>query len=156
MGKDKWMQQLLEKNQIETILKTNEFTMQFGVCMSEEDAKLLARERFDSLKEQQRIEFHGGILQKLIFAFCDSTYIYQENYMDTIGRLQEIFYQYKNEALDELTDDELIMYMKDAFEGICQGSLDYLEDTYLEKIARSIRSNTKSFMERDEEANEFL
>ena len=32
----------------------------------------------------------------------------QENYADTLMRLQDIFYLYKNESLDELTDDELL------------------------------------------------
>ena len=48
----------------------------------------------------------------------------QENYADTLMRLQDIFYLYKNESLDELTDDELLEYMKEKFDGICAGDLD--------------------------------
>ena len=54
-------------------------------------------------------------------------------------RLQESFYLYKNESLDELTDDELLEFMKEAFDGRCQGSLEYLEETVLEEFARNIR-----------------
>jgi len=102
--------------------------------------------RKNSLKEQERIEFGGGILPKLIFAFCDSPFIYQDNYVDTLECLQNIFYLYKNESLDELSDDELIEYMKKHFDNDCQGSLEYLEDTCLEDFARSIRVGTRGFI----------
>ena len=102
------MQQLSEKNEITAVLNTNQYTERFGLVLSEEEAKLLVQERFESLKEQQRVEFGKGILDKLIYAFCDSAYIFQDNYVDAITRLQEIFYLYKNESMDELTDDELI------------------------------------------------
>lgn len=142
------MQQLSEKNEITAVLNTNQYTERFGLVLSEEEAKLLVQERFESLKEQQRVEFGKGILDKLIYAFCDSAYIFQDNYVDVITRLQEIFYLYKNESMDELTDDELIGYMKDAFENECRGSLDYLEDICLELFAREIRERTRKFIGR--------
>ena len=148
MEEKNWMQQLSEKNEITAVLNTNQYTERFGLVLSEEEAKLLVQERFESLKEQQRVEFGKGILDKLIYAFCDSAYIFQDNYVDAITRLQEIFYLYKNESMDELTDDELIDYMKDAFENECQGSLDYLEDTCLELFAREIREKTRKFIGR--------
>jgi len=83
------------------------------------------------LREQQRVEFGEGILPRLIFTFCDSPHIYQQNYVETLLRLQDIFYLYKNECMDELTDDELLDFMKKAFDGECEGSLDYLEDHLL-------------------------
>ena len=51
--------------------------------------------------------------------------------VETIIRLQEIFYLYKNEMHDEITDDELLHLMKEQFENICFGDLDYLESTCL-------------------------
>lgn len=133
-------------NQIERIMACNQYTQTFGLTLTKEDTQILVKDRKDSLKEHQRVEFGEGILPKLIFTFCDSPYIYQENYVDTIGRLQDIFYLYKNESLDELTDDELIDYMKKAFEGECQGSLEYLEDTALDRFARKIRRGTRQFI----------
>lgn len=136
----------VQSTSLAPVIECNEYTKKFGLSLSEEEAQLLLTERKDTLKEQQRIEFGEGILKKLIFAFCDSPNIYQENYVDTIGRLQEIFYLYKNESLDELTDDELVEYMKKKFDGVCQGSLDYLEDTVLEQFARKIRKRSKFFI----------
>ena len=143
-----WMQVLSEKNEMAAVLDTNQYTERFGLVLSEKEAELLVQERFENLKEQQRVEFGKGVLDKLIYAFCDSAYIYQDNYVDTIARLQEIFYLYKNESMDELTDDELITYMKETFENECQGSLDYLEDTCLEMFARDIREKTQKFIGR--------
>ncbi|MGN0155373.1 MAG: DUF6323 family protein [Lachnospiraceae bacterium] len=140
--------QISESSQLVKLTATNQYTNRFGLTLSDEDALMLVQERRDILKEQQRVEFGEGILPKLIFAFCDSAYIYQENYVEMIGRLQEIFYLYKNESMDEVTDDELISYMKERFEGECMGSLDYLEDTCLEEFARNIRRKTQKFIGR--------
>ena len=80
--------------------------------------------------------------------------IYQDNYLDTLEGLQEIFYLYKNESLDELTDDELLTYMKECFEGKCQGDLDYLEGTCLDQFCRKIRSDGIGFMGGNEDRYE--
>lgn len=132
--------QLTIQKQMKDLIACNDYTKEFGIQLSEKEALELIKERRENLIRQERVEFGEGIITKLIFTFCDSPYIYQDNYVDTIQRLQEIFYLYKNESLDELTDDELTAYMKEQFEGKCQGDLDYLEDTALEAFARKIRS----------------
>lgn len=146
-----WLLKLGGQNQIEKMLKLNEQTAAFGLVLSKEDAKVLATKRRDTLKEQQRVEFGEGILPKLIFAFCDSCYIEQNNYVETIGRLQEIFYQYKNETMDELSDDELLESMREAFDGECEGSLEFLEETAMERIARKLRKRGYGALEEDYE-----
>lgn len=143
MKEKNWLQLMSEQNQLENVMETNRFTQKFGLSLSDEEAEILVADRRDSLQEQRRVEFGEGILPKLIFAFCDSPYIYQDNYVDTIGRLQDIFYLYKNESMDEATDDELIDFMKEQFEGECQGSLEHLKDTSLEQFARDIRRKTQ-------------
>ena len=140
-----FLELLSEHNQIQAIVEMNQKTERFGLMLTEEDAKMLAESRKTELREQRRVEFGEGILPKLIFTFCDSPYIAQEDYVDTIARLQEIFYLYKNESMDELTDDELLEFMKNAFDGECKGELEYLEGTVLEAFARNIRSKGKSF-----------
>ncbi len=139
MDDSKWLMQMNQELQKQSVQKTNEYTSKFGLSLTDADTQMLLNERKFALSEQERVEFGEGILPRLIFAFCDSPYVYQDNYADTIGRLQEIFYMYKNETLDELSDDELITAMKEMFEGVCQGSLDFLEETCLERLARGIR-----------------
>lgn len=139
--KDRLFMQLLENQfqSLEKVMACNSFTSNFGLTLTKADVLVLLEERKVCLKDQERIEFGQGILDKLVFAFCDSSYIYQDNYTETVGRLQSIFYLYKNESLDQWTDDELIEFMATAFNGVCQGSLDYLEDTCLESFAREVR-----------------
>ena len=96
---------------------------------------MILAERKNALAEQRRIEFGAGIAIKIIYEFCDSEYIHQSNYVETIIRLQEIFYLYKNEMHDEITDDELLHLMKEQFENICFGDLDHLESTCLANFA---------------------
>ena len=127
------------------VIECNEYTKKFGLSLSEEEAKLLLTERKDALKEQQRIEFGEGILKKLIFAFCDSPYLEQENYAATLAELQEAFYYFKTEAMDRFSDDELIEFMVTVFNGRAQGSAEYLSGTSLEALARYAKSGFDPF-----------
>ena len=145
MEEKEWLTLLSGKNQLQKVMDMNAKTERFGLSLSEEDARMLVEKRLESLKEQQRVEFGEGILPKLIFTFCDSPYLDQGNYADIIAQLQEIFYLYKNESMDELSDDELLSLMKEAFDGECQGSLDFLQETVLEKYARKIRCDDRNF-----------
>lgn len=138
MGDEQWML-AMNHTQLAALKATNEYTAKFGLVLSDEDTALLLNERSEVLKKERRVEFGEGILPKLAFAFCDSPYIQQDNYVETLARLQEIFYFYKNESLDEFTDDELVEAMKELFDGTCQGSLDYMEDTGLQKLAKKAR-----------------
>ena len=91
------------------------------------------------------MEFGQGILPKIIDTFCDSAYITQDSYCDTLIRLQEIFFLYKNEMLDEITDDELLEFMREQFDGVCCGDLDYLEGTCLDLFAQAIRAGYSGY-----------
>lgn len=136
-------------NQLQKIVKYNDYTQKFGLSLSHQDVLQLLESRKNNLKKEERVEFGEGILNKLIYAFCDSPFIYQDNYVDILEGLQEIFYLYKNESLDELTDDELISYMKEKFDGLCQGDLDYLEGTCLDRFCRMIRKQSQGFIGAD-------
>lgn len=130
---------LLEKQVFNDIFQCNEFTSEYGLKLCEEDVKEIVNTRNVALEKSGRIEFNGQIINKIIIAFCDSPYISQYNYSDTINELVEIFYNYKNETLDYIGDDELIEIMKEKFDDYCQGSLELLEGKVLYKIADNIR-----------------
>lgn len=134
-----------EKAELAGILKWNEKTAQFGLTMTEEEAGLLLAGGRASLKEQGRVELGGGIFPALIAAFCDSPYISQSNYVETLTELADIFYLFKNESCDCLTDDELMQFMKEQFDGVCFGSPEYLADTCLERFSRAIRAGYSGY-----------
>ena len=131
---------MTKQMQMTQVLDTNRYTEKFGLSLSQEDAALLAESRADALRREQRVEFGAGILPKIIEAFCDSAYLMQDDYRDSLNRLQDIFYLYKNEMLDEITDDELLEFMREQFENVCCGDFDYLEGTCLDIFAQAIRA----------------
>jgi len=117
----------------------NELSSRFGLALTGEQMLRLTEQRFQALKFTGRIEFGEGVLKKLVTVFCDSLYITQQNYEETLGELQDIFYYFKNESGDTLSDDELIEAMKSVFDGKAQGSLEYLSGASLENLCRIIR-----------------
>jgi uncharacterized protein YbcC (UPF0753/DUF2309 family) len=133
------IQNMKKKQLAMEIKKCNEITMKYGVTLSDTQIENLINKRFESLKNTGRIEFGDGILKELIEAFCDSPYIIQENYEETLEELQDIFYFFKGEAMDQIADDELIEFMKEYFNGECQGSIEYLSGTNLEELCRNTR-----------------
>lgn len=147
MEEKNWLELLSKQTQEAQVLETNRYSGQYGLVLSREDAEILAQERADVLKKERRVEFGQGILSAIIYAFCDSPYIMQENYRDALIRLQEIFYLYKNEMLDEITDDELLEFMREQFDGVCCGDFDYLEGTCLDLFAQAIRAGYSGFTE---------
>jgi len=130
-----------------SLLASNERTEQFGLSLTSEDVEKLMVSRKESLKTHERIEFKSEVLQKLIDAFCDSVYLRQDNYVETLEQLQDIFFEYKNEAEENLTDDELITFMREQFDEICCGDIDYLANTCLERFCQAIRAGYEGYKE---------
>ncbi len=138
----------IQKAQTMTELREcNDFTVNYGLYLSDHQIKELTERRFEALRNTGRIEFGKGILKRLIAEFCDSPYITQENYEETILDLQDCFYYFKNESMDRIPDGELISIMKNHFDGYCQGSMEYLSGTSLEELCR----NTRYSCETDDE-----
>ncbi|RII32939.1 hypothetical protein D2A34_19070 [Clostridium chromiireducens] len=141
----------LEKQVFDEIIECNEVTRDYSLKLNEEDVKEIIKTRNIALEKSGRIEFNGQIINKLIIAFRDSPYISQQNYSETINELVEIFYNYKNETLDFIGDEELIEIMKEYFDNYCQGSLELLEGKVLYKIADNIRNGVKDYINLDSE-----
>jgi hypothetical protein len=129
------------------VLDCNQKSEKFGLVLSQAEANELMLNRKTSLKDSHRIEFGEGVLPKIIDYFCDSQYINQDSYVETLTELQDIFYTYKNETLDDMTDDELISFMRTQFDDVCFGDMEYLRNTCLERVARSTRSGYMSKMQ---------
>ena len=129
----------VQKQAVGEIIKCNDYTVRFGLILTPAQSLELVETRNNALSENGRIEFGGGVIDKIIIEFCDSPYISMYNYTQTIHELLEIFYYYKNETLDLVSDDDLIKYMKTSFDGICQGALDLLSGRELDRLARNLR-----------------
>ena len=145
---------LIQKQAVGEVIKCNDYTMRYGLAITHEQALELVETRSRALTENGRIEFGGGVIDKIIKEFCDSPYISMHNYTPTIHELLEIFYYYKNETLDLVSDEDLIKYMKTAFDGICQGSLDLLSGQELDRFARNLRSGYRNNFSEDDFSEE--
>ena len=130
---------LLLKQAISEVLSCNDITEKYNLLLTNTQAAALVETRVTALKDNGRIEFGAGVIEKIILAFCDSPYISMHNYEETIHELLEIFYYYKNETNDLMSDDELIKFMKISYDSICQGSLDLLSVWELNNLARTLR-----------------
>ena len=86
----------------------------------------------------KRIEIRDVTIQKIILNFYDSSYIDKYNYADTVSEIIRVFYIYREEFENILTDDEIIKHMKGGFEGICAGSVLFLETNYLSELKENI------------------
>ena len=93
------------------VQKCNEKTLEYGLKLSAEDINIILQTRKESLIKTGRIELGGELIQKIILTFCDSPYISQYNYIETIDDIIETFYYYKNETMDEIGDEDLIYLM---------------------------------------------
>lgn len=145
MGEQNWLELLDSQTWLEQVRETNQYTEKFGLILTEKDTEILLAEKNHALKTERRVEFGKSILPQIIYAFCDSSFISQNNYVETLMRLQEIFYLYKNEMQDEITDDELIHFMREQFETVCYGDLEYLEGTCLDIFAQAIRAGYRGY-----------
>ncbi|MGI6642550.1 MAG: DUF6323 family protein [Bacillota bacterium] len=131
---------LSTKQAILEITRQNELTVSHGLLLTERQAMELLETRSCSLKDTGRLEFGAGAIGRLIQEFSSSPYVSPDNYLETLHELIEIFYYFKNETLDLISDDNLIRFMKKCFDGRCGGSLEILRSRDLEEMARSIRS----------------
>lgn len=124
--------------EITNIEKCNKITSRYGLVLSNKQILGLLEKRKETLKATGRVEFRGGVIEKIIKEFCDSPYINKENYESTLYELIDIFYEYKNETMDLITDDELIDFMKNSFDGICKGDIEYLAGTIMYQMREKL------------------
>lgn len=148
------------KTAVDQILKINERSLLFGIYLTPSDALELVETRSQALCAYGRVEIGSATIGKIIEMFCDSSYIFQAIYAETINELLETFYYFKNESLDLISDDDLIEIMKDYYEHRCHGSIELLQHRELELLARNLRydlpydSNMDDYNEVEEEYDE--
>ena len=120
-------------------MATNEFTAEYGLILSREDAKILAEADKDEIAVTDRVEIGETAAVKLVKKFSRSSYIAPDDYAEVLAQLLEVFYEAKEESLDVLTDDEVIDVMFEFFEGESGGSIEVLRGRDMEVLCRSIR-----------------
>lgn len=124
----------------EEILAVNEISSQYGLVLTEEEARGLSETRKTALTENSRIEMGGGVVTEIIKKFCTSHYVNPENYAYILNEVTYLFYYIKTETDDGINDRELIDELFNRFELWCHGSIDTLSGREVERIIRKVNS----------------
>ncbi len=124
------------QKEISKIIECNEFLKKYGLKITAEDVKVIIEKRNEALKKSGRIETSNEIVSRLIKEFCDSSYISNENFLETINELIEAFYYYKTETKNKISDEELIRFMREHYEKTANGDISYL-------VRHCVRKNEK-------------
>lgn len=143
-----------DPNAVTQILSLNEKSEQYGLVLSSADAAALVQTRTEVLSANGRVEVGSETIGKLVDAFCDSAFINQREYPAIMHVLIEIFYDAKNETRDLISDDDLIDFMKDAFENRCFGSLELLYGRELNTLADNLRRGVRDYKDMNPDSYE--
>jgi len=127
------------------ILALNEISENYGLVLTEEDARELSEMRNKAIVENERVEIGVGAVTDIIKRFCTSRYITKENYTYVLNEITYLFYYIKTETDDKISDADLIDELFSRFELYCRGSIDVLESREAERIIRKINSGEHYF-----------
>ena len=111
----------------------------YGLSLTTQDIKALVVGRRESLALSNRVEFGGGVVRQIVLAFAGSPHVSQDNFVQTVLDVQELFYDFKNESLDQIPDEDLITKMRSLFDDFAEGDLAYLEEALFEGLGRHVR-----------------
>ncbi len=117
---------MLEKINENELQDINRFTAKENLYLTTKEISQLKEKRNDILKNIGCIEING-ILEEIILEFCDSPFIEQSNYYETILKLVDIFYLYQTTYRFKFTDEQIIKYLRRTFD-YYGGSEEILED----------------------------
>ena len=125
---------LSSAQQTRELLDCNDTTAAYGLRLTPQQAQALLNTRSAALRKTGRVELGGSILQKVVLTFCESPYLTQDSYEETLHQLVDAFYYFKNECRDRLTDREVLDGMKRLFDGVAQGATEYLAGVPVEAL----------------------
>lgn len=129
---------LPESEKLRALMAENSESAAFGLSLSPEQAQELIAVQAGSLRAAGRIELGCGPAPLLAAAFCSSPYMNSENYAPALAGLVELFYTFKNETMELVSDRALISYMARAFNGPCRGSVELLAGEYLPRLVKKV------------------
>ncbi len=148
--------QLMKETYSNKLLELNEKTKAYGLILTKEDAKHVIEARTQTLNSYERIELGLNATQKIVELFSASPYVNSKNYVSIITEIQEIFYYFKNETNEKVSDDDLINIIHKYFDMECAGSIqllkgkmeEYAKKTRMEQMNQELLDEGKDIYER--------
>ena len=117
----------------------NRVLQRYGLSLSAEDVQTLVVGRVEALETSDRVEFGGGVAKELVLGFAGSPHVSQDTFVETLLELQDIFYEFKNESLEQITDDELVQTMRSLYDDVANGDIGRLAEALLDGLGRHVR-----------------
>lgn len=117
---------MLRNQEKQSVLACNNLTENYGLTLTEEEVLHLTEYKSECLVRHQRLEFTGGILERIIRTVCTSTYISMDNYVETLEGMLDVYYEFRNSFGPEVGDQEILDLMEERFEKLSEGNFEYL------------------------------
>ena len=121
------------------LARCNRRTARWGLELTLPQLQELASHRLAALRATGQVEFGEGVLEQLAAAFADSPHLDPANYQPLLLQLQGVFYYFRGEAPEAMSDAELIEIMRRIFNTSAGGSVEYLAETGLEELCHALR-----------------
>ena len=132
-------EQLRIARTVDALESCNTTIERYGLVLSSSDIRALVVGRVEALHETERVEFGEGVTRELVLAFAGSPHVSQDTFASQILELQDLFYEFKNESLEQVPDDELIGKMRSLFDEVAEGDMEYLAEALFDGLGRHIR-----------------
>lgn len=127
---------LLPQATVERLLTLNASLNVYALSISQETAIALIESKQKMMFAHRRFELNDTLLEKIITVFADSPYFNQEDMIELVEDLMDIFLYFKAECSEAISDSDLLYFMKKAFDGPCSGSTDLLANISLQKLCQ--------------------
>ena len=118
------------------ILRTNHNSQKYGLTLTEDNVKEIIEHRNNVLKDQGKIEMDIKTTKNLIKSIYTSPFTDKDCYLETINKIQDIFYDLKYKSKNKVSDIELIEKL-DKFYKKSSGDLDTIKimsEEFLRKL----------------------
>ena len=106
----------LQQESTQKLIKLNDESINYGLILNEKDIEGIMKNTNETLKRIGRIETSTNTLEKIIELVYSSPYTDKDNYIENINDMQEVFYYFKSQVLDLLSDDEVIEILEKTYE----------------------------------------
>ena len=110
-----------------------------GLALSTTDIQALVTGRIEALDETERVEFGSGIAKDLVLGFAGSPFVAQTTFTQTLIDLQALFYEFKNESMEQITDEDLIQSMRSLYDDVANGDMERLAAALFDGLGRHVR-----------------
>ncbi|MCH3963351.1 MAG: DUF6323 family protein [Clostridium sp.] len=133
------------------IIKLNKQLKKEGIVLTVKDAKEIITERDKTLKSTGRMEINMDVIHSIIKEVGKSPYVNQENAVETVNDIYEVFHYLKNSTSDLLSDSEILESIMFFYNEIYRGSIELVMGKGVEKIVCNFKNGRDLINTKEEE-----